>query len=205
MILTTLALLGCGLWQITMLRQEFKSIWFLPPSTYLRQWFDASDKYFPGDGERVVVYIAETDIADNLDKVEKLVKSFEEADDIIKTVDAWYPDFKSFSNNNLGTFIPEKEINGTMFDGILTQFLYNAAPETLGLRFIPSFKFLNNSELLCGEPAPEILLTTLTFTHRKFTDRSEHIPALNRVKEIIDQCDFDGLIFPFNQVNNIVS
>ena len=204
-ILATLALLGCGLWQITMLKQEFKSIWFLPPSTYLRQWFDASDRYFPGDGERVVVYIAETDIATNLDKIEKLVTGFEEADDIIKTVDAWYPDFKSFSNTNLGTNIPEQEINGTMFDGILTQFLYNAAPETLGLRFIPSFKFLNNSELVCGEPAPEILLTTLTFTHHKFTDRSEHIPALNRVKEIIDQCDFDGLIFPFNQVNNIVS
>ena len=204
-ILTTLALLGCGLWQITMLRQEFKSIWFLPPSTYLRQWFDASDKYFPGDGERVVVYIAETDIADNLDKIEKLVTSFEEADDIIKTVDAWYPDFKNFSNKNLGTFIPEQEINGTAFDGILTQFLYNAAPRTLGLRFIPSFKFMNNSELVCGEPAPDILLTTLTFTHHKFTDRSEHIPALNRVKEIIEQCDFDGLIFPFNQVTNIVS
>ena len=198
-ILSTLALLSCGLWQITMLRQEFKSIWFLPPSTYLRQWFDASDKYFPGDGERVVVYIAETDIASNLDKIEQLVTSFEEADDIIKTVDAWYPSFKSFCNLNLGTDIPDQEINGTMFDRMLTQFLYNAAPNTLGLRFIPSFKFMN-SELLCGEPAPEILLTTITFTHHKFSDRSEHIPALNKVKEIIKDCDIDGLVFPFNQV-----
>ena len=32
--------------------QEFDPIWFLPPSSYLRQWFEASDTFFPSEGER---------------------------------------------------------------------------------------------------------------------------------------------------------
>ena len=32
--------------------QEFDPIWFLPPTSYLRQWFEASDTFFPSDGER---------------------------------------------------------------------------------------------------------------------------------------------------------
>ena len=32
--------------------QEFNPIWFLPPTSYLRQWFEASDTFFPSDGER---------------------------------------------------------------------------------------------------------------------------------------------------------
>ena len=34
--------------------QEFDPIWFLPPTSYLRQWFEASDTFFPSDGERFV-------------------------------------------------------------------------------------------------------------------------------------------------------
>ena len=32
--------------------QEFDPTWFLPPTSYLRQWFEASDTFFPSDGER---------------------------------------------------------------------------------------------------------------------------------------------------------
>ena len=32
--------------------QEFDPTWFLPPSSYLRQWFEANSRYFPTDGER---------------------------------------------------------------------------------------------------------------------------------------------------------
>ena len=31
-------------WQATLLRQEFQSIWFLPPSSYLRQWYTANER-----------------------------------------------------------------------------------------------------------------------------------------------------------------
>ena len=195
-LVTTLVVLSCGIWQATMLEQEFQSIWFLPSSSYLRQWFEANIRYFPGDGERVTVYIAEIDFHKNLDKVEQLVMTLEQSTDIIKNVDSWYPSFKDFSNNNLGSNIPDELMDNVTFSNDLTQFLYNP----LGLRFIPSFKFKEDREIVCGEASPDILLSTFTFTHIKFSGRSQHIPALHKVKDIIEDCRFDGLVFPFNQV-----
>ena len=201
-----LAALGCGAWQCSGLRQEFQSVWFLPPSSYLRQWFTANAEYFPGDGERVVVYIAEVELSTNLDKVEELVTKLEAATDIIKSVDSWYPALKTFCNRNLGTDIPDTALAAATFAADLTQFLYNADNETLGLRFIPSFQWAEaGAELVCGEAAPELLLSTFTFTHRKFSGREEHVPALNTVKQIIDSCGFEGLVFPFNQVTHYIS
>ena len=126
--------------------------------------------------------------------------TFSRKSDIIKGVDSWYPAFKNFSNANLGSDIPDTVMEAANFSADLTQFLYNADPVTLGLRFIPSFKFMDDQELVCGSPAPEVLLSTFTFTHVKFSGRDEHIPALHKVKDIIEDCGFDGLVFPFNQV-----
>ena len=200
-LLLTAGLLGCGVWQVTLLQQEFQSVWFLPASSYLRQWFEANARYFPGDGERVVVYMAEMDWPQDLARVEKLVTDLSEAENIIKSVDSWYPAFKQFSNTNLGSDIPTTALDNLTFNKYLTQFLYNADPSTLGLRFIPNFKFLEEKEVECGVPAPDILLSTFTFSHQKFSGREEHIPALHQVKEIISQCQFSGLVFPFNQVS----
>lgn len=46
-----------AIWGTVCLEVRFESIWFLPPDTYLRQWFEATDDYFPGDGEIGTVYI----------------------------------------------------------------------------------------------------------------------------------------------------
>ena len=201
-LLVTAVLLGCGVWQVTLLKQEFQTIWFLPPSSYLRQWFEANSRYFPGDGERVVVYMAEMDWPEDLARIEKLVTDLSQAENIIKSVDSWYPAFKQFSNTKLGSDIPDTALDNLTFNNHLTQFLYNADPSSLGLRFIPNFKFLGEEEVECGVAAPDILLSTFTFTHHKFSGRAEHIPALHQVKDIISQCQFSGLVFPFNQVSH---
>ena len=200
-VVVTAAVVGCGVWQVTRLQQEFQSVWFLPPSSYLRKWFEANDRYFPGDGERVTVYMTDLDWPREMASIEKLVTDLGAATDIIKSVDSWYPAFKEFSNTNLGTDIPHTDLDNQTFNKYLTQFLYNANQTTLGLRYIPNFKFVDDEELLCEEAAPDILLSTFTFTHNKFSGRSEHIPALHRVKDIISQCHFSGRVFPFNQVS----
>ena len=148
----------------------------------------------------MTVYIAEVDFPASLDKIEQLVTTLEQSTDIIKNVDSWYPYFQQFADASLDVDIPETVLNKTTFNKYLTQFLYNSDPNSFGLRFIPNFKFKDGAISECGVPAPDILLSTLTFTHVKFTGRDEHIPALNKVKQIIEDCQFDGLVFPFNQV-----
>merc|ERR1719339_514034 len=65
-IIMAAGLLGGGVYGTTQLQQEFDPIWFLPPTSYLRQWFEASDTFFPSDGERVTVYLTELDFANGL-------------------------------------------------------------------------------------------------------------------------------------------
>ena len=149
------------------------------------------------------MYLAEIDFPRSMDKIEQLVSTLENSTDIIKSVDSWYPAFKEFSNSNLNSNIPDEPLDNATFNADLTQFLYNADLNTLGLRFIPNFQS-NEGEIVCGEPAPNILLSTFTFKHIKFNGRDEHIPALNKVKKIIDDCHFDGLVFPFNQVEKFI-
>jgi len=198
-LLCSSVLSGCAIWQATQLEQEFQSIWFLPPSSYLRQWFDANAEYFPSDGERVTVYLTQLDWPQELGKFEKLVDSLENSPDIIKSVDSWYYSFKEFSNSNLGANIPNEVLDNTTFNTFLTQYLFNADRRLSGLRYKTNFKFRNGLEVECGEPSPDILLSSFTFTHVKFSGRGEHIPALHKVKDLIDDCQFSGNVFPFNQ------
>ena len=54
LLLVTLLLVTLLLLTILMVTpgQEFDATWFLPPTSYLRQWFTANYQYFPSTGER---------------------------------------------------------------------------------------------------------------------------------------------------------
>ena len=194
--------LGVGIWQASLLRQEFQPIWFLPTNTYLRQYFEASSQYLESGGVRVTIYMAEIELHNNLEKIEELIAALEDADDIVESVDAWYPSFKNYSNSGKGYNVPFTLLDEDTFQQELTQFLHNTGPGSLGLRFIPSFSFSGNDKLECGAPAPPVFLSTISFTHNKFSGREEHVPALKKIKKIIQDVGFnDGLVFPFAQVS----
>jgi len=186
--------LGGGVYGTTQLQQEFDPIWFLPPTSYLRQWFEASDTFFPSDGERVTVYLTGLDFAKELSSIEKLVSSLNRATDIVASVDSWWTQYTQFVNDKLPS--TEAEWSET-----LTNFLFSP----MGLRFTSNFKFESSStppepmQAVCGQPAPPILLSTFEFTHVKFEGRGEHIPALNKVKDIIADCNFSGNVFALTQ------
>jgi len=187
-LLMAAGLLGGGVYGTTQLQQEFDPIWFLPPTSYLRQWFEASDTFFPSDGERVTVYLTELDFAKELNSIEKLVSSLNLATDIVASVDSWWPHYRTFVEDQL----PSTEEG---WSRTLTQFLFSP----MGLRFASNFKFSESAAAVCGEPAPPVLLSTFTFTHVKFEGRGEHIPALNKVKNIIADCNFSGNVFALTQ------
>ena len=105
--------------------------------------------------------------------------------------DLRYPEFKEF----LATSNLSLPLDNTTLNKELSQFL--TAPQ--GARFGPEFNWRDGVELECGLPAPPLLLSTFNFQHVKFSGRSEHIPALHRVKQLITDCQFSGRVFPFNQ------
>ena len=64
-----------------------------------------------------------------------MLKEFESADSMIKSVNGWYPEFKSYVNTHFRSSsnpIPYNPIEKEMFDKLLTQFLFspNGSNET---------------------------------------------------------------------------
>lgn len=57
MLLITAGLLAPGLYGVIHLEQDFDPNWFIPDDTYLKEYLDANDKYFPNDGRSGYVYI----------------------------------------------------------------------------------------------------------------------------------------------------
>ena len=50
-IVVTALILGFGIYGLTKLEQKFNPAWFLPAGSYLLDWLENNEKYFPGSGK----------------------------------------------------------------------------------------------------------------------------------------------------------
>ena len=66
-VILTGGLTALGAYGVTELKQEFNPAWFLPPRSYLTEWMNNKEEYFPDKGERVTINIGE--IGNNKKKV----------------------------------------------------------------------------------------------------------------------------------------
>merc|ERR1712156_445503 len=146
-------------------------------------------------GETVKINIAQVDFASELPKIDALVSRLEEETSILTNVDSWYRKFKEYSvKNNLVNqthdFFDVFREDKSRFYSILTQFLFSPS----GAKYRGNFNFMR--ELVCGEAASEILLSSIQLTHKLFSSPSEWIPAMNKVKQIVAEANFSNRAFP---------
>ncbi|XP_023328081.1 Niemann-Pick C1 protein [Eurytemora carolleeae] len=193
-LIATAVLGGFGIYGLSELKQEFNPIKFIPPESYLAGWFHANTEYFPKEGERVIVNIGDIDYNNELHKLENLVGALVNETEILSAVDSWYLEFRKFA---VGKNLVEEsdwfnlfQENREKFYTILTQFLFS--PD--GAPYRRRFNFVN--DLICGEAAPTVLLSSIELTHRLFTSPSEWIPAMNRIKELVREANFSSRAFP---------
>merc|ERR1711892_1406909 len=192
-LLLTIGVLSVGGWGLSMLRQEFNPIWFIPQDSYLKGWFDANTLHFPKEGETVKINIAQID-NNELPKLDSLVSRLEQVTAILSSVNAWYTDFKKYTEENdlvdgKHWFEVFRE-DQLKFYRILTQFLFSPS----GAKFRGSFNFMG--DLVCGEAASEVMLSSIELTHKLFSGPSEWIPAMNKVKQIVAEANFSNRAFP---------
>ncbi len=198
-ILLTLAIAGVGVWGNVLLRQEFDPTWFLPPETYLAKWFVANREYFPFGGDRVTIWCADVDLYTEFDKLNMVAKELKEQTDIVDKVDSWTLEFEAYLDKHFEVNVSRLE--ETEFKSRLAQFFYSPK----GGRYRELFKFgpVSNTtsaldESFCGEDLPKVLLSQMTFQHRIFTGPEEHVPAMNRVKDVIRAANISGRVFPIS-------
>ena len=190
----TATLFAIGIWGITELKQEFNPVWFLPPTSQIYSYFTINKEYFPSSGASVSVYITDINWDKDFDKIEYLIADLEKEKDIIAKQSNWFDDIKRANTTTCQSY-------NNNFKTLLTCFLFST---TKGFISHKDFYYKNKAELKCGEPAPDILLGKITFTHKRLESSTEHIPALEKVKEIMkkanDRLTSGGKIFSMSQV-----
>ena len=144
-------------------------------------------------GDRVTIWCNSIDYVDEFGKLNNLATKLANQTDIIDKVDSWTLKFERYTNvydlMDLG-----QPYNKSDFNQVLTQFLFSPK----GGAYRQQFKFQN--DVICGEPASDMLLSQITFQHRIFSGPEEQIPAMNRVKEIIKSANLTvGQVFPLSQ------
>ena len=174
-----------------LLRQEVDLAWFYPPGTYIATWFSFQKEYFPSSGVSGNIYFSNTSLPEELDKIEDLVFDLKNSK-TIQDVFSWTTDYKTFIYNNklVDPDVSIASLNQSTFRKTLTRFLFSPA----GALYRDAFRFKLDIE--CGIEAPEILLFTLSYTHKLLSGPEEHVPAMNAVKDSIAVSNVSGRVFP---------
>ena len=197
-ILVTLAITGVGIWGNVLLRQEFDPTWFLPADTYIAQWFANNERYFPSQGERATIHFSGTNLPEDLHKIDALVRQLGEEMEIVDSVDGWttpyldYLDKMGVRDSLTSSNSSISSADYLLFRDTLTQFLFSPT----GAAYQRQFRFGDDSgNLTCGQAAPPILMSCVAFVHRQFSGPEEHVPAMNRVKQLIREANISGKVF----------
>jgi len=193
-LIVTAAFAGVGLYGLTELKQEFNPIDFIPQDSYLAGWMRVNNDYFPKEGERVVVNIGDIDYTAELSKLDGLVSALLNETEIISQVDSWYIEFRKYATENhlVGSeeWFQLFQTNSNKFYEVLTQFLFSPA----GSKYKRNFNFM--TDLICGEAAPQVQLSSIQLTHKLFTSPTEWIPAMNKIKSLVRDANFSSRAFP---------
>ena len=185
-LVATTGLTAGGVYGLTQLEQKFDPVWFLPPSSYIAQWFTANAAYFPTEGESVTVYFTGINWPSEAAKIGQLEDELRKETSLVARIDSWYDKFNTFRSE-------QNKFNVTEFDNLLTYYLFTPPN---GFADQTKFRFHNESLFECGQPAPPLLLSTIGFTHTRLDERDAQIAALNRIKAMIGGIGFSGNVFP---------
>jgi len=185
-VIFTVALLGVGFFGVINLKMECRPEWFMDPDSEIYGWYLAHKKYFSSDGERGSIFIKETNYTENFEKLDDMIANLESEQFVIRSIDSWHVQFKSFLEGDDPNF-EWSLLNDTTFHEKLSHFLF--AP--MGAKYRNMFKF--DGTLHCGEPAPPILVSSIDFMHYGFESATQWVPALDKINYIVDNSNITQL------------
>ena len=81
---------------------SFSRLWFIPKSTYLSQYFNTIDNYYPNNGEMATVYVKSDNLSHHLNHLEDLISSLKNETTIVSRVDDWFAGYKYFTGKRQG-------------------------------------------------------------------------------------------------------
>jgi len=185
-ILMTGGLLSIGLWGTLSLSQEYQPEWLLPADSEVAKWFEVKNTLFPNFGEPGYVMIKQIDIPREMDNFDLLVGKMRAGNQSwnVNSVQPWHSGFRDYVmkfNTENKTF-EELIKDDDFFKRKLTQFLFSPR----GAIYQPYFWF-SSPGLKCGQPAPDVLLQAIPYSHIRFYSSSVWIPAMREVQRMVSE------------------
>eukprot|EP00088_Acartia_fossae_P041082 TRINITY_DN4294_c0_g1_i7.p1 TRINITY_DN4294_c0_g1~~TRINITY_DN4294_c0_g1_i7.p1 ORF type:complete len:1080 (-),score=273.26 TRINITY_DN4294_c0_g1_i7:86-3325(-) len=182
-IVTTLTLLGFGVWGATEIEQKFDPILLLPKGSYLRKWTEVNSEMYPTNGWSSVVYTGKMNYS-NLPYMDKLMDDLQDVVNqktYLKSRGSWWLDLKKWALKNHKADTVEDIWTEKDFPMILSEFLHSSD----GAKHKRNFEFEGN--LTCGNPAPPIKVSKFSVGFPNFAGPSEHIPAKRLLEDMVNK------------------
>jgi len=192
-ILVTGSLACAGGYGSKLLRQEFDPAWFIPQETYLSDWFTFGRTYFSHQGQPGTIYFIGTELPQDIIKIEYLVSKLKNSNESVQSVNSWTSAYINYVDTyNLTNIEDLTNIDEIDFRRTLSQFLHSPS----GAPFKINFNF--NGSMVCGDSVPDIVMSQVSYVHKKFYGPETSIPAMNEMKALVQEANFTGNVFPFS-------
>lgn len=135
------------------MKQKFDPEWFLPNNSYLLQFFNQRNKYYPDVGKDAGIYMGEIKYYEEIGKIHDLAMKVKNETEIVKNLDSWTSGFIKYTKKASGIDILNDNVTEEDFNQHLSQFLWSPN----GARFQKNFRFGGTFE--CGKPSPPVVVS----------------------------------------------
>lgn len=172
--------------RVFQIKQKFDPIWFIPSSTYYFEYAMMHRQLYPNRGFEAAVYMGSFNYTDEIPKIIELSEKLNKETDILGHVSSWIEEFQEFMEEFYEIDLRNQKLTEEQFKFYISKFLFSAS----GGKYQANFKF--DKTLICGEPASEVRISSISFNFHKFVDRDEYLPAKKAVENIIKEAECGG-------------
>lgn len=115
-----------------------------------------------------------------------MVQTIENRSDIVHEISSWVAPFHEF----VETYHEKDFFNETLDEYDFREYLSEFLHTNRGGRYRANFRFKTKME--CGEPVPEITVSTIDFKYKRFNGRNNYLPAMHAVEKIVENAELNG-------------
>lgn len=198
-LMTSLAVTAYSFTGLLQLEQKFDPNWFIPERTYLSKYTTVKKELFPDQGYEVAILMGRLNYTAELNHIATMVETIENRTDLVHEISSWVwnifffsqKTFNQFDFSQVTPFHDFVEVHydvdfftTTLSDYDFRLYLSKFLHTHRGGKYRANFRF--KTKLECGEPVPEITVSTIDFKYKRFKSRSNYLPAMHTIKSIVD-------------------
>ncbi|CAL4172179.1 unnamed protein product [Meganyctiphanes norvegica] len=194
-IILSALLVGASLWATSNLRQEFNPMDFIPSSSYVYKWFNATATHFPTNGEPGYIYIENAKLPEDLPALHMLVNKLEHSE-AVESVSAWFTQYKYYISQH-----PDHSnitIDETTLPDTLSLFLSSSYGEV----FKSDIHF-NGAKVDCSKPSPNFTTFRISILQKPASHPAKQLETMTTINTIVNDSTIHGSKYVWSQAYSI--